>query len=92
MQTNGSLAEPEDCPIESWKVCDDKLCEKQSKEQWFEIKNSTLNIDISVGIPYIEKYLGVFTTGKVNSTYPMIISICGKEEVSVLNEGSPEVY
>lgn len=45
-----------------------------------------------MGIPYIEKYLGVFTSGKVNSTKLMSVSICGEEEVQVINEGNPKVF
>ena len=45
-------------------MCDDRFCEAESVENWQNIKNGNLIIDISNEIKEVSKFLVAFTTGK----------------------------
>ena len=34
VDTTGLLQDPEDCPITTWKLCDDDKCLKEADEDW----------------------------------------------------------
>ena len=48
----------------------------------------SFNIDISKGIPPTKKYLVAVTSGKVQTSNPMSISICGYEQVTPKTRGT----
>ena len=64
IDTTGLESTPEDCPIDSYKLCDDESCTTPSTDSWFTLASSQLTLDASKGIPPVKKYLGVFSTGK----------------------------
>ena len=37
----------EDCPINKFKLCSDRLCQSNSTETWYRFRNSILQVDIS---------------------------------------------
>ena len=45
------LQSQEDCPIVSYKLCEDAQCITESSDIWFKFSGSTLTIDRTNGIP-----------------------------------------
>ena len=63
VDTDGLISTVDDCPIRQWKMCDDVLCEKETKQGWFSIEGSTLSIDTTSGIVNSSNFLAAITSG-----------------------------
>ena len=74
-----------DCPITSYKLCLDQLCQTNTTEAWYKIQGSTLNVDLSQSIKASKLYLTAVTKGNVISAVPLNINICGDEKISLVN-------
>jgi hypothetical protein len=76
-------ASSSDCPISSFRVCDDALC--KSKSASFVVKGSFLSLRLDKPIPKTVKYLTAVTSGGVMLPQPMNVVICGGEKVSLVS-------